>query len=106
MRKRKEIGGEHQRLLDANKEYEAEIRNLRRELHFKDIELNAEREKYETLKEAYDKYMFEYSERREQLEEMIRKYDDALHQIKDLSKKYEAEARAKIREITKVGKVV
>ena len=50
--------------------------------------------------------MFEYSERREQLEEMIRKYDDALHQIKDLSKKYEAEARAKIREITKVGKVV
>ena len=42
MRKRKEIGGEHQRLLDANKEYEAEIRRLRQELHFKEIELNAD----------------------------------------------------------------
>lgn len=104
MRKRNENGGEHQRLLDANREYQLEIKALKQELKMKDIKLDAERKKYETLKKAYDKYMFDYAERRENLEEIIRKYEDALDKIKGLSKKYEAEAKAKIKEIT--GKVV
>ena len=103
MRKRNENGGEHQRLLDANREYQLEIKALKQELKMKDIKLDAERKKYETLKKAYDKYMFDYADEQNK-PWIIRKYEDALDKIKALSKKYEAEAKAKIKEIT--GKVV
>ena len=106
MRRIKESGGEHQRLLDANREYQAEIRALKQELRIREMELDTEREKYQNLKNAYEKYIFEIAEKRERLEEMIRQYQDAINKIKALSKQYEAEAKAKIREITKVGKVV
>lgn len=106
MRKRKENGGEYQRLLDANQEYRAEIKALQHELKMKDLQIESVYEKLEAVQAAYDKYMFDYSEKRENLEEVIRQYEEAVNKVKDLYKTYEAKVKAEIKEIKKVRKVV
>lgn len=92
-------GRELERLVDENRDLKAEIRALEKENSYKDKMLASAEEGFKKLEEAYNTYLFNYSEQVEKLAEAQMIHDDASLEIKEMMRKYKKEIEALIAEI-------
>jgi len=89
------------------KELEKEIKALENELSYKDDIIQEKEKAYLDLQEAYEKFLFTYSERIEALAEAENAHRDAVCSLRELQKQYRKEMAAQIDEVRKtIRKVV
>ena len=94
------------RLREEVNNYKSENTALAQELENTRIELRISEESRKRIQEAYEKYMFGYSEKVEQLEEARVAYEDATKKTRQLMREYKKDASKLIASIKNTGKAV
>lgn len=86
-----------EKLKDENKELQAELTASRQEIKYKDAIIRQAEKEISELKARFERYLYEYSERVEQLTEAQLEYARATAEVRDLMKKYQKEAEANLK---------
>ena len=109
MRQEKKVAyleSELERYKLENRQQQAEIRVLEKERTSLQSELDEAKRQYEKLRQAFDKHLFEDSERIEQTEEARLAYEAAERELREALKEYKTEALQWIEAIKQTGKAV
>ena len=98
--------GELSRLRRENSELRDRLREKELELSGAQATIEEMEEEYQKLLDQYDRYLFDYSERIEEVEEARLAYEAEAKKLRDLIRRYQKEAEQWISVMKKEGKVV